>query len=270
MQDERQYLFQKQIELLFFKRTKASQLLLRSFLNAILSQSLKVPIKEIENAQGEGSNYSLAQPSSWLLTAVTETDKPLVIRVQIHDHDYFQKKTSKLQISHRLSQIETHRQADRYTIHILNFNLLQERDHYHHCFQTPSIEYTQHIHYIELLKFTSQTPETALEKWLYFICHLKTKEKPQLFVKLVNNDPYFKLANHLSRQPATTANRPAIVKEDPLNIFEWKYFGEKQEKERIALKMIRSGLPYQQIIDYTELTIEELDELALTIPMIDL
>lgn len=266
--------FLKQFEVIFFQKTKGSQLLLRSLLNAILSESLKEPIKQIKSLQSQRSYFSAEQQSSWLIEGATDADNQLTIRIQVHEHDYFQKQTSKLTITNRLDQITSKRQADRFMIHLLNFNLLQENNHYHHRYQTTTAEYTNHlgtqqIHYLELPKFTTENPETPLEKWLYFICHLNKKEQPHLLTTLIQKNPYFKLAMHLNNRPNKPLKTSILIKEDPLHMIEWQYFGEQQEKERIALKMIQSGIAYEKIIRFTDLSLAELDELALTIPMID-
>lgn len=271
MEYKRKFILLKQFESVFFQKTKGCQLLLRSFLNAILGESLKASLKEITSVQSQRCYFATDHQSSWLIDAVSDERKDVKIRIQVHEHDYFQKQSSKFTISSRLDQIRSTAQAERFMIHILNFNLLLESDHYHHRFQSTSPTYTSHretqqIHYIELPKFTTERPQTTLEKWLYFICHLNDKHHPQLYIELVKKDPYFKLARHLSKR---MTNHPIMVKEEPLNLIEWQYFGKQQEKERIALRMMRSDIPYEKIIEFTDLSLSELDELALTIPMLD-
>lgn len=276
MEDEKRFIFLNQFKLVFFQKSKGSELLLRSLLNAILAESLQAPIKGIIRKQNQRSYFSAEQQSSWWIEAETEKETQLSIRFQIHEHNYFQKQSIKLALNHRLDQITSKHQLEpeRFVIHILNFNLLQESGHYHHRFQPTPSTHTSHretlqIHYLELPKFTTERPETPLEKWLYFICHLNGRCHPRLLTELVKKDPYFKLAMHLQNHPNQRLNHSIMVKEEPLNLVEWQYFGEQQEKERIALRMIQSGIPYQQIVDFTELTVHELDELALTIPMLD-
>ncbi|HHU18866.1 MAG TPA: hypothetical protein GXZ58_01205 [Bacilli bacterium] len=271
MEYERKFILLKQFESIFFQKTKGCQLVLRSFLNAILSKSLRGSIKEIASVQSQRCYFASDQQSSWLIDALLDKRSHVTIRIQVHDHDYFQKQSSKFAINQRLGQISSTTQAERFMIHILNFNLLLESDHYHHRFQSTTPTYTSHretqqIHYIELPKFTTERPQTTLEKWLYFICHLNDKQHPQRFIELVKQDPYFKLASHLSKRKI---NPPILIKEEPLNLIEWQYYGEQQEKERIALRMMRSDIPYEKIIEFTDLTLADLDELALTIPMLD-
>ncbi len=264
----------KQFDLVFLQKSNASQLLLRSLLNAILGESLTTPIKQIVNLQSQKSYFSIEQQSSWLIEALTDTDNQVTIRIQVHEHDYFQKQSRELTINNRLDQITSMHQAERFIIHLLNFNLIQESGYYHHRFKPISSSYTsqqktQQIHYLELPKFSTKNPQTVLEKWLYFICHLNEKQHSSLFLDLVKKDPYFKLAKLLSTPIDTPLKRPILIKEDPLNLTNWTYFGEQQERERIALRMIQSDIPYQQIADFTELTVQQLDELALTIPLHD-
>lgn len=274
MKHESRFIFLNQFELVFLQKSTGSQLLLRSLLNAILAESLRAPIKRIISEQSQRSYFSAEQQSSWRIEAETEQETQLSIRIQIHEHNYFQKQSIKLALNKRLEQITSKHEAERFMIHILNFNLLQESDHYHHRFQPTPITHTNHretqqIHYLELPKFTTDRPETPLEKWLYYICHLNKNHQPPLLTQLVKTDPYLKLAMHLQNRPSQPLNHSIMIKEEPLNLVEWQYFGEQQEKERIALKMIQSGIPYEKIIDFTNLTLTELDELALTIPMLD-
>ncbi|WP_440898036.1 PD-(D/E)XK nuclease family transposase [Amphibacillus sp. Q70] len=266
-------LLQQVFERVFFQESRASQVVLLHFINAVLAESLPSPVEHIMSQQRQKS-YLLRDLQLGLdVKARTRTEESVEIRIQVHQQDYFQSQSSALTFNHNNEPTEVNSRITRFSIHLLNFNLLQECSHYHNCYQTirsPQIGPQQkiEIHYLELLKLTNQEPKSTLEKWLYFISYVGRKHTPDSFHHLIKRDPYFKLANHLYQRTRLTAKDPIVVKEDQLSLEKWEEHGQLLEKERIAMNMIKAGFSTQQIINLTDLTMQELDDLALVIPLL--
>lgn len=264
---------QQVFERVFFQESRASQVVLISFINAILAESLSSQVHQIISQQCRRS-YLLRDLQLGLdVKARTQAEELVEIRIQVHQQDYFQNQSSALTFNYNNEQTEGNGKITRFVIHLLNFNLLQECSHYHNCYQTirsPQSAPRQkiEIHYLELLKLTTQIPKSTLEKWLYFISYIGKRQTPDPFHHLIKRDPYFKLANHLYKRTRLTATAPIVVKEDQLSLGKWKEHGQLLEKERIAMNMIKAGFSTQQISNLTDLTVQELDDLALTIPLL--
>lgn len=270
---ERNNLLHNLFERIFFQQSQASQLLLIDFLNAVLSQSLQSEVQTIRR-QSQPNYYLNSQQLSWDVKVETKERSDLNIRIQVHQSDYFQKQTQHFMVNFNQNETRVGHEIKQFIIHILNFNLLQEEQSYHNCYYTPQLQNSnyqeaQEIHYLELPKFTSTIPTNLLEKWLYFMIYVSQEKTSHYYHQLVEQDPSFKLAEHLYTRATTSRNEAFVVKEQQLDLTEWKHLGQKIEKEQIALKMIKSGLPYQQIMMLTDLSLAELDTIALTVPLIE-
>src|SRR5690625_96369 len=260
-------------ERIFFQVSRASRILLIDFLNAALGDSVDSLIESIQPLSASNLLLSGKQLNR-AFGALTEDGEQLSIRLYLHQSDYFHSQTSPALVNFKERPVDANGKSSQFVIHLLNFNLLQESLAYHHCYYTSPLQNfthpdTQVIHYLELPKFTSDDPKLRLEKWLYFIKCVGQKESCATFQQLITKEPIFKLAAHLYNRVHIDQKGAIVVKEQPLDLSDWQDLGHQIEKERIALKMIEAGFPYRQIIEFTDLSLAELDALALTIPLIE-
>lgn len=265
MKMQEEILLHKVFERVFFRESRASQVVLINFINAILTESLSSPIKQIICQQYQKS-YLLKDFQLGLnIKAQTRAKEIVQIGIQVHQQDYFQNQSNSLIFHHINNKGEDEDKVARFLIHLLNFNLLQEYAHYHNCYQTvhsprSNPQQNTEIHYLELLKFKTKRPKSSLEKWLYFIHHVGRKTPNLFYEHLTKIDPYIKLADHLYQRTRSTI----VIKEDQFNLDEWREHGQLQEKEQIAMNMIKAGFSDQEILKVIDITKKQLEDLALT------
>lgn len=254
---------------IFNQSSHANRVLLTDFINTVLKKSLSSPVAEIIDTQKE-DDYRPRSPETCLnLKMKSLSDRVVEVQIQLHPEAFYRSQIDEHTLikAHRVSTADVH---NRYQINLLNFNLLQESSHYHNLYpaNTSNARSFREIHYLELSKFKIENPKSPLERWLYFIVHVGRPDQTERFQQLIHEDPYFKLAETLYRRNGSVKNYPVIVKEEQLNLSKWVEESRFIEKERIAIKMIKEGFPYQQIVELTNIGLEELDHLVLTIPLL--
>ncbi|NIM12325.1 MAG: Rpn family recombination-promoting nuclease/putative transposase [Candidatus Aminicenantes bacterium] len=128
--------------------------------------------------------------------------------------------------------------------------------------------------FIEMPRFTKEEPEleTHFDKWLYFLKHLEDFEKIPEILK----EEIFEKAFHVAEIANFTAEQLAQY-EESLKVYrdlkgvvdtsyeegkaEGRVEGKSEGKIEIALKMKLKGEPAEKISEYTDLSIEEINQL---------
>ncbi len=178
--------------------------ILLSFINDVLVNSgfkkiNSVLIKNPFNFQEfEGDKLSILD-----VKAIDETGKTYNIEVQVQGNETYKSRVLYYWSRAYTSQIK---EGDSYSllrpvisINVLNFNLINESDHYHNLFcltkdTDTSIILTDHlyIHFLELPKLIEKTTLNHLEKWLYFLKYEGNKDMSII----IKDDEVFRKAHN--------------------------------------------------------------------------
>ena len=122
-------------------------------------------------------------------------------------------------------------------------------------------------HYIQLEKFYNQVKEiiTPEEQWLaYLSCQLNQKELEGVFAMNENIRDVDKLAEEVLKDKELWEAINDKIMEKNLENLKLEYAhdeGEQQKAIQIAKKMKASNKPIEEIIEFTELTKEEIEKL---------
>ncbi|MBM7542316.1 Rpn family recombination-promoting nuclease/putative transposase [Amphibacillus cookii] len=268
-------------EQLFCQEQPMQHQLLISFINAALEEGWSDGVEEIVYTQQEQQNGVLKDYQICLtVKARTLQKKHLDLKIQVRHQDFYDKQSLYEWGPPYLNPLSLEKNdpfiRQSFIINILNFNLLQESSAYHNLYQvTHQHESDQYIpniniHYFELPKLLSSTPKKMIEKWLLLFKYLGKKQKPSFWLPLIKEDRLFKYASDTIEsfmlEPLSADHRCWYVKkakQEQALLIQGIESGQRLEKERLALKMIKTGYQYQRIIDVTGLTEQALDELAL-------
>nr|WP_276531993.1 Rpn family recombination-promoting nuclease/putative transposase [Brevibacillus invocatus] len=262
-----------------FKRifgTEENKDLLLSFLNATLKPEEGRQLKEITlvdphiNADQVGDKASVLD-----VRAKTTTGEQFNIEIQLHNKYDMEKRSlyywAKM-YEGQLEEGEPYRNLKKtVTISILDFEYLPT-DSYHSVFRLRESEEgfvltdDLEIHFLELPKVAGVHQETSdlLVKWLLF---LKAESKTKL-EELAMSEPTIRKAidvleflNQDKEARKLYELREKALK-DELNMIEGaKAEGERQKAIQMAMKMLTKGKDVEEIAEFTELSLEEIEEL---------
>ena len=126
-------------------------------------------------------------------------------------------------------------------------------------------------HYIQLPKFLEQVDEikTKEEQWLaYLTCSLNDDELKELFAMNRSIEEINKIVDIvMTDDDVMDALNARILSKNLEQLKQAKAFkdgeesGEKEKKKQIAKRMLAKGMSDEEIIELTEITVEELTEL---------
>ncbi|WP_017473249.1 Rpn family recombination-promoting nuclease/putative transposase [Amphibacillus jilinensis] len=268
-------------EQLFCQERPMQHQLLIAFINAVLEEGWSDGVEEIVYTQQEQQNDVLKDYQFCLVVkARTVQKKHLDLKIQVRHQDFYDKQSLYEWEPPYLNALSLEKSdpfiRQSFVINILNFNLLQESMAYHNLYQVTnqheSAQYkpSLNIHYFELPKLLNSYPKKQIEKWLFLFKYLSKRQKPSFWSQLIKEDRLFKYATDTVEsfmlEPLSGDHRcwyVKKVKQDQAILKQGIESGQRIEKERLALKMIKAGFQYQRIIDVTDLTEQALDDLAL-------
>ncbi|SDC11172.1 PD-(D/E)XK nuclease family transposase [Pelagirhabdus alkalitolerans] len=208
----------------------------------------------------------------------TQKDKHLDITIHFKEQDQYNQQRSSMYSSpffnHVVNEPSPFIEKETLIFNLLNFNIIQESEHFHNTYQVEpkTSPYKQSesidLHYMELLKLRPRSNQSELEKWLYFLKSVSRFEQSEYFKDWLRHEPYFNdiytfIKQHVDKMSDEILRRTSHTKTDYLLLKQGKEYGEKKERERIAINMIRLNIPYEDMMHYTNLTQDQIDSLAL-------
>ncbi|PXW91083.1 PD-(D/E)XK nuclease-like transposase [Streptohalobacillus salinus] len=265
------------VDILFCKVFYGSMERLRHFLNSVLAQSIDPLIEEITTVSPE--YYKVDDNDSNVILKITaELASKLKIDVTLHvyqkNRNHYRNGTTPMYFNQPtvIHEMPFHPLTSAFVIKLFDFSLLQEQTAYHTIYygHTPSSSViannTFETHYLELPKIHPSDCQTPLALWMQLINHLVYRNDQPIAEAIIHH-PYLSESYHLYQ--SKYHEKHLYKKTQALHFTHQKPPAFKggcptiKECERIAVNMIRCGVDYHQIIAYTNLTEEALDELAL-------
>ena len=265
------------VDILFCKVFNGSLERLKHFLNSVLAPSIDALIEEITEIKPEYFKVE-DHDSNVLLNITAELASKVQIVVTLYvyqkNRNHYRNGTTPAYFNQPMMIHETPFKplTRTYVIKLFDFSLLQEQTSYHtiHYGHTPSSSViannTCETHYLELPKIHPSELQTPLALWIQLINHLVFKNHQPISEAIIHH-PYLSESYHLYQSKYheqlwyKQTPSPYLMQRKPTGIK--GVCPTTKECERIATNMIRYGVDYHQIIAYTNLTEEALDELAL-------
>lgn len=164
-----------------------------------------------------------------------------------------------------------------YFIKLINFNLLQEYPHYHTVYRYKDFEShttlknIEEMHYLELPKFNDPHLDSPLQRWMALFQHILHSMDidlplPDKLQKDTLIRESYQLITNVSMSDVEASYQRLNVNQaghDQKLLKLGKQTGAWVERSRIATEMIRNGCDYQYIMDITNITEKQLDQLAM-------
>jgi predicted transposase/invertase (TIGR01784 family) len=164
-----------------------------------------------------------------------------------------------------------------YFIKLVNFNLLQEYPHYHTIYRYKDFEAhtalkdVEEMHYLELPKFNDPHLDSPLQRWMALFKHsLHSMDIDIPLPEALQSDAliresYQLISELLMRGVEACYHRSNSNQtgHDQKLLKLGKQTGAWAERSRIATLMIKDGCDYQYIMDITNVTEKQLDQLAM-------
>ncbi len=164
-----------------------------------------------------------------------------------------------------------------YFIKLVNFNLLQEYPHYHTIYRYKDFEAhtalkdVEEMHYLELPKFHDPQLDSPLQRWMALFKHILHSMAIDLpLPDALQSDALIRESYQLITDLPLSDTEPSYHRPNfnqagrDQNLLKLgKQTGEWTERSRIAKAMIRGGWHYQYIMDITNITEQQLDQLAM-------
>lgn len=247
---------------------------LQEFLEAILHRNIS-SIMYVGTEVLLEKDY--AKDKDMKLDLLVQFDDDEIIDVEIQNKNAKEIFERSLAYSSRLLYND-YKVGDNYTkgrksiIWIMDFNLGVESKEYHEIYSyknkdsTDVKKYIEH-HFIQLPKFIEQVKEikTEEEKWLAYFSGQLNKEELEGLYKMSKS---IKEINEIVEAAMTDPKVKAVLEAKEARKIE-RYFDRKdgyldgidEERKNIAKKMLKKGKTIEEIIEFTNLTREELEEL---------
>ena len=258
--------------------TEVNKDLLMDFLNELIHGKGKITDVKYLNPEQLGRSER-DRRAVFDIHCESDTGEKFIVEMQKSKHDFFKDRSvfyASFPIREQAVKGEwDYRLKAVYTIGVLDFVFNENRDdeNYYHSevklmdTQKKTVFYDKLTFiYLEMPKFKKNIDqlETHFEKWMYVLKNLpKLQQLPsQLQEKIF--EKIFRIAE------IAKMDREEIKEyEDSLKTFRDNYSafitakrqGRKEEKTEIAMKMLKDGVPVENICNYTGLTVEQIEEL---------
>lgn len=262
------------VDVLFCKVIPGSEQRLTYFLNSLLDTYLDSPITEIINSICVKDNDDfLSSDLSLKIHARTSLIQLVDINLQVK-HESNCHKISVNETSYPYPNVLKkptpfilHNKA--FHINLLNFNLLQESTYYHtiHIQNTIDDFAPLETHYYELKKLDERELNHPKLVWLHLLKQMSNTFETDNIPEYISKDTMLMESFLIIRRAMETKNRaqierslqdlPLVANTSPTDQF------IKREREIMARALFIKGVPYQEIIELTNIPIHELDLLAL-------
>ena len=255
--------------------------LLMSFINSIVDKKDQVAEIEIKNPYNEKEHFG-DKLSMLDIKAKDKSGKYFNIEVQVCDQVYYDKRalyywsklySSQLKVAGKYSSL-----AKTISIHVLNFNCLDEKD-YHNVFRLMNVKSQKvhfedmELHFIELEKFNKDIKhlKTVLDRWATFLTKAHEYSKDKIPTEL-SKVPEIKKAivelEHMyfdeKEQDLYDARLKWMLDEDAaLEAAEYKgkAEGKTERNIEIAKSLLKKGLSIKEISEVTGLSEQEIKKL---------
>ena len=256
---------------------------LKSFLNAVLNKDKTQELVELEIINEKELTTDNIQDKKGIIDVLAKTSDGtnINIEVQLTNQDNMDKRTlfywSRI-YSRSIVKGEDYSNLNKViTINILDFNYI-ELEKYHTTFTLRENDNTEYkltdileLHFIEMPKFkkieNKNLEEDKLQRWMMFLRNDISQEELEV---LINMDKDIKKAEekleYLSSDPVTQElyfERERALHEKANLINTGIKQGIKQEKIELARKLLQHNFSVQMIVELTELTEEEINEIKL-------
>lgn len=256
---------------------------LKSFLNAVLNKDKTQELVELEIINEKELTTDNIQDKKGIIDVLAKTSDGtnINIEVQLTNQDNMDKRTlfywSRI-YSRSIVKGEDYSNLNKViTINILDFNYI-ELEKYHTTFTLRENDNTEYkltdileLHFIEMPKFkkieNKNLEEDKLQRWMMFLRNDISQEELEV---LINMDKDIKKAEekleYLSSDPVTQElyfERERALHEKSNLINTGIRQGIKQEKIEMARKLLQNNFSVQMIVELTELTEEEINEIKL-------
>jgi predicted transposase/invertase (TIGR01784 family) len=261
--------------------TEESTELLKAFVNAVLIDADYQPIEELQVVNPFNAKSYLDDKVSIIDTRAKDSRGNIYnVEVQIRSQGDFQERSLYYWASAYSGQLpEGHEYRKLHkviSISILDFILFPKRIPFHSCFMLRENGRRDQVlsedcvmHYLECPKL-KQEPASEVEQWLYLLLHAgEEDEKMQV---LIDQNEYFKKVMDRYKYFASDEQarlayeaRQKFLHDQASYLADAKDAGWEEGREEGKLEVARNllalGLPAEQVVQATGLSIEEVEDL---------
>jgi len=263
---------------------EAKKDILINFLNSILQYEGEETITDVTLLNPRQAPHIAGAKETILdVRCHDQSGAEYIVEMQVVNQKAFDKRVLYYASKAYSQQLSSSKQYDQLNpiifLGILNFSFT-ENAHYLSTHQIYDIETKEHLlkdfqfTFVELPKFLKQEKDlqTVADKWIYFLKHAQELEAVPAVIHEQALKEAFEIVNRINWNQTELDyydQRAIAVVDEAMRVqfgIEWgrkegKEEGLKEEKKRIALKMLAGGTEVDSVSEITGLTTDELEQL---------